>query len=333
MRPGLLQEAARLYGLPGEALSPLTGGHFAAVYGFCQDGRNYVLRITPPSDDIDPETTKAILDWMDYLAEHGAGVPRPVASPGGAWLEAIDRADGRYLASVSEQAPGILSEALGAAQWSGALYEALGQTVGRMHALAKGYTPRAGLCRLPDWDQGGNLFSPLKPLEGALAFLQAKRERALGHLAGLPKGRDVYGLIHGDLHFGNFFVETESGAITLIDFDDCAYGWYVMDLAILLFDALALHGSDDPDGFAEYFLRCLLKGYLPQNPLAGLWLRPVPHFLKLLEINVFAAVYKAYMAGTDDEWIGKFMPGRQARLENDVPYSGLDFERLAADYD
>jgi amicoumacin kinase len=148
----------------------------------------------------------------------------------------------------------------------------------------------------------------------------------------LPKGRDVYGLIHADLHFGNFFVDGESGAITLIDFDDCAYGWYVMDAAMLLFDSLVLYAGADKQAFAERFLSCFLKGYLHENPLSGFWLRQLPHFLKLLEISVYATVYKAYAAGTDDDWIGKFMPGRQARLVNDVPYVGMDFERLAAAY-
>jgi len=328
----LLPEVARIYGLPIQAFRPLAGGHFAAVYGFSQAGRNCVLRIIPPSDDIDLETTKAILDWMHYLAKRGAGVPRPMPSPKGAWVQPIQTEVGCYLASVSEQAPGILSEELGEAQWSEALYESLGRTVGRMHALSKDYAPPAGLRRLPDWDVGGNLFSPVKRLEGALAFLHEKREHVVGRLAGLPKGREVYGLIHADLHFGNFFVDAESGTITLIDFDDCASGWYAMDLAMLLFDALVLHAGGDQDGFVENFLRCLLKGYLPQNPMGGFWLRQLPHFLKLLEIGVYASVYKAYAAGSDDAWIGKFMPGRQARLENDVPYTGLDFERLAADY-
>jgi Ser/Thr protein kinase RdoA (MazF antagonist) len=165
-----------------------------------------------------------------------------------------------------------------------------------------------------------------------LAFLHEKREHVLRQLAGLPKGREVYGLIHADLHFGNFFVEPQGGTITLIDFDDCAYGWYAMDLAMLLFDALVLHSGGDEDTFGENFLRCLLKGYLPQNPLDSFWLEQLPHFLKLLEIGVYASVYKAYAAGTDDEWIGKFMPGRRARLENDAPYTGLDFQRLAAAY-
>ena len=229
-------------------------------------------------------------------------------------------------------AVGVLPVALlGFASWTVSRDE-LQRTVGRMHALAKGYTPRAESLRRPEWDRGGNLFSPAKPLEGALAALGGKREAVLRQIARLPKGRDVFGLIHADLHFGNFFVDGESGPITFIDFDDCAYGWYVMDTAMLLFDSQVLYPGADKDGFAEHFLRCYLKGYLPENPLGGFWLRQLPHFLKLLEINVYAVVHRAYTAGSQDGWIGKFMPGRQARLENDVPYVGTDFERVAAAY-
>jgi Ser/Thr protein kinase RdoA (MazF antagonist) len=328
----LLAEAARIYGVPAEACRPLSGGNFATVYGFAQADRNLVLRLIPPNEDVDLETAQAIVGWMNHLATHGGYAPRPVASPQGAWVETIDRAEGRYLATVTEQAPGILCEELGEAQWSETLYASLGRTVGRVHTLAKDYTPQPDAHWPPEWDRGGNLFSPVKPLEGPLAHLHEKRQAVLRQVAHLPKDQESYGPIHADLHFGNFFVEAESGAITLIDFDDCACGWYVMDLAILLFDAVVLYPGADKEAFAERFLRCFLKGYLSEKPLSGFWLRQLPHFLKLLEIAVYAALYKAYTQGGMGGWGGKFMRGRQARVEGDIPYLGLDFERLAGAY-
>ena len=42
-----------------------------------------------------------------------------------------------------------------------------------------------------------------------------------------------YGLVHRDLHAGNFLVE--NGDVQIIDFDLGCYGWRTMDLAVLLF--------------------------------------------------------------------------------------------------
>lgn len=43
-------------------------------------------------------------------------------------------------------------------------------------------------------------------------------------------GPQVYGLIHADLRLANLLVDTSAGhQITVIDFDDCGYGWYLYD--------------------------------------------------------------------------------------------------------
>ena len=55
-----------------------------------------------------------------------------------------------------------------------------------------------------------------------------------GWLDSLPKDDDCYGLIHADIHQGNFFVD-ENDNITIFDFDDCHYHWFAYDLAVPLF--------------------------------------------------------------------------------------------------
>ncbi|MGU3436348.1 phosphotransferase enzyme family protein [Actinomycetes bacterium M1A6_2h] len=46
-------------------------------------------------------------------------------------------------------------------------------------------------------------------------------------------GGDRFGLIHSDLRAANLVVD-DSGAVTVIDFDDCGFGWYIADLAASL---------------------------------------------------------------------------------------------------
>ncbi len=325
----LLAAAAARYGLAASDLAPLTGGHFSAVYGFSKAGGAYVLRITPPNEDVDLPATRAILAWMHYLARQGGHVVRPIRSQAGALVEEVEQPGRRYLLTAFERAPGILSETLPLEQWTEALFVSLGQAVGQMHAAAKGYVPEAGL-RRPDWDTGGNLYNPGSALGLGQAAIAARREAVAAYVRTLPRDRDSYGLIHADLHFANFFVEPASGRITLFDFDDCAYGWYAMDIAMLVFDGVVLYPGADKEAFAARFLKSFLKGYQPEGRLELFWLRQMPHFLKLLESGVYAQVYTAYEAGQVDEWVGKFMPGRKARLEKDVPYLSLDWESMLA---
>jgi len=139
---------------------------------------------------------------------------------------------------------------------------------------------------------------------------------------------EAFGLVHCDLHFGNFFLETHKQIITLLDFDDCAYGWFVMDIAVPLFDILVLYTARKKEKYGQDFLRNFMTGYLAENPLSMFWLEQLPLFLKLVEINVYDLVAKSY-PDPADEWVMKFMPGRQKRLENDTPYTDLNYSALA----
>ena len=325
MDESILAIAVQAYGISPLRLKPTAGGHFTHVYGFSKTGRDYVLRITPPNEELDVQASLSILEWINYLAAHGAPVSSPLRSQHGRLVELIDREDQCYMVVAFEKAQGILAEELPAGQWSPPLYQELGRTVGKLHALAMTYRPAEALKR-PHWDQSGNCFNPQRPVDETQAFIQEKRAAVLDILNTLPKDPESYGLIHADLHFANFFVDAARPAFTIFDFDDCAYGWYPMDIAMLLFDILVWHPSPDKQELARGFLANFLKGYLEEKGLRPFWLSRLPHFLKLLEIGIYIQLYPKYDPLDCDEWVGKFMAGRKERLQNDFPYIDLDFE-------
>ena len=205
------------------------------------------------------------------------------------------------------------------------MFQALGRTVGQCHQIAQLYHPPAGLQR-PEWDSLQNCFNPLNYLAAAAPWLLAKHSGVLKEIQGLPNDPSCYGLTHMDLHFGNFFVESASQRITLFDFDDCAYGWYIMDIAMLLFDVLVVYDQADRLQFGRRFLTNLLKGYLPHMPDRIFWVMQLPLFLKLLEISMFMTLYSAEFMDDGDDWVAKFMRGRNERIQQDLPYANLDFE-------
>jgi Ser/Thr protein kinase RdoA (MazF antagonist) len=260
---------------------------------------------------------------MAHLAAHGAFVPEPLPSQSGTLVEVVPSPEGDWLAVSFTRAEGILSEELSLDQWDAGRFQILGTSVGKMHAIARGYIPSKGIS-YPGWESGGNLFGDQILHE---LWLKEKQSRVLDQIYSLPKPREAYGLIHCDLHFGNFFLDIPGQKITLIDFDDCAYGWFVMDIAVLLFDVLVLYTGSNKDEYGRHFLRNLLIGYLTENPLSNFWLEQLPLFLKLLEINVYDMVAKSYPDDADD-WVMKFMSGRKERLENDTPYLELKLEEL-----
>jgi len=153
-----------------------------------------------------------------------------------------------------------------------------------------------------------------------------KRSHVLNAIQKLPKTSSAYGLTHMDLHFGNFFVDTASQQITLFDFDDCAYGWTIMDIAMLLFDVLVVYDQPDRHEFGERFLTNVLRGYISFMPDSLFWVKQLPLFLKLLEISMFMTLYRPELMPTGDDWVSKFMRGRKERIQKDLPYVDLDVE-------
>ena len=55
----------------------------------------------------------------------------------------------------------------------------------------------------------------------------------VGELKRLPTPPESHGLIHADLHTGNFFA-TEAGELRVFDFDDACQHWFSYDLAVVI---------------------------------------------------------------------------------------------------
>ncbi len=327
MDASILSQAAERYGVRPDQLKPVHGGHFSAVYEFPYQGRACILRITPPNEHIGLPSLQSILAWMDFLADRGAPVTRPLASLQGHRIECLERCE-TYLAAAFEHAPGILAEDLPFEQWTPALYQALGRAAGQIHAAARAYSPAPGLRPLPTWERGSSYYRSGQPAGRAHKAVLLAHQKALAAVRALPRDPAAYGLIHADFHAANFFVDRAAGAITLFDFDDCCYGWFGMDVAMNLFDMLVLYPGQDKEVFALRFMRSYLAGYRDQQALDPFWLAQLPHFLKLLETSIYLEVQAGYDPSDHESWVGRFMQGRERRIEHHCPYVDLHFETL-----
>jgi Ser/Thr protein kinase RdoA (MazF antagonist) len=121
-----------------------------------------------------------------------------------------------------------------------------------------GSTPRWG----PFWDHHG-----LSAAERALMLdMRARLHAALARLEQQPS---VYSMIHADMHPGNVLVDGDR--LTVIDFDDAAWGWHAYDIAVAL-----LHQQDGSN--LEGFERAYIAGYRSARPISDETLMLVPMF-------------------------------------------------------
>ena len=149
-------------------------------------------------------------------------------------------------------------------------------------------------------------------------------------LKNLPIGSADFGLIHDDLHFANFLIQA-NGQVSIIDFDDCVYGWFAIDVAMALFDILVLYdpaSEAEKQGFAHRFLSNYLAGYRTEKDLSQYWLNQVPRFLKLKELCIYATLIGHTDIAQSGSWVGRFMRGRSTRIAEDLPYVDINFTAL-----
>ena len=269
--------------------------------------------------------TKGTVEWIDFLSTHGASVSKPVFSVNNRLVEFTEKKGESYSITVFEKAKGILAEKLSKDEWNDELCQNIGKTVGKMHGVSKVYIPSDHSIKRPEWNMIGNCYNA-ENLDSSQEIVKKKNERILNYVLTLPKDKEYYGLIHADLHFANFYVDVDKNTATIFDFDDCSYGWYAMDIAMVLFDLVVLFDGSDNYEFSVEFMKNYLKGYITENQVNTYWINQLPYFLKLLEIGVYSQIYKEYDSNNGDPWCRKFMENRKYGIENDIPYISLDFE-------
>ena len=133
--------------------------------------------------------------------------------------------------------------------------------------------------------------------------------------------KDTFGLIHNDLHQGNFFVVENE--LILFDFDDCAYNWYAQDLAVSLYHALWTGESCHPDWteFHEVFITNFFEGYTLYRSITEDDMKLVSIFLRMRELFLFLLFKSTWDLDCLQEWQkNKLIELNDSIRQGTVPY-------------
>jgi len=319
----VFQEVIHRYGIAEGQIRPLDAFE-SFIYEFEHGKQAYILRIGH-SLRRSEALIAGELDWINYLAERGVSVARAIRSESGKWVEAVeDGMGGHFLATAFFKAQGQPPWKGG---WTPVLYKTYGHLLGSMHYWTRFYQPPEPSWKRPAWND--DLFEFVDRFLPTSEGVAKQRYHALlDHLHMLPIENSGYGLIHQDAHGGNMLVD-QAGRITLFDFDDCAYSWFINDIAIVLF-YIALDAKD-PLAFTQEFMSHFLRGYQQASVLDPNWLTEIPFFLKLHEIELYAVIHRDFdVDNIYNAWCARFMHNRKHRIEHDVPFIDFDFTSLSA---
>jgi Ser/Thr protein kinase RdoA (MazF antagonist) len=132
-----------------------------------------------------------------------------------------------------------------------------------------------------------------------------------------------YGLIHTDIHAGNFLVDQNQN-LTVFDFDDCAYFYFLSDIAIAIFYTVFFNPNRHE--ISKPFITALLKGYMKQHVLKKSDFLQIELFFKLRILILYLALKRSTQP--TDPFTQKYNSIYFEDLKNHRPFLNMDYEAL-----
>ena len=323
----VLDAAVRLFGTSQESLAKIADYEGCAnlVYQYERDGQPRMLRISYRPDR-PVECIQAELHFVNYLAEGGVRVSRPVLSEKGHLVEVIHAEGVPFIIASFVKGRGMrvpdndyrYREGVPIQEY----FQNWGQVLGQMHRSTKTYQPPSAAIRRPEW-HAWEYYNGF-PFGERLPVIHRKYDQLIAELHALPKDVNSYGLIHNDFNDGNFTVDYDNGDITVFDFDDCCYFWFMYDLACAweggigraMFRPLA-----ERRAFMDRYMEHVLQGYTRENTLSAEWLERMPLFLRLIQMQEL--MHFAQYLDEPNEEIQAGLRYKIRCIENDIPYLGF----------
>ncbi len=292
------------------------------------DGKKFVLRVSSLGDRTEREYL-AETEFVHYLAAGGAAVADVIPSVNGRLVEVVcadgscetsvsegsassgdtggttnsseareacDSSIAPVFLCLFEYAKGMLLCDNGYRYRDGAPIEEYfyntGKTLGKIHALSKRFAPANPDCRRASYFDKYNkdyIESLIADTSGTFTDLKNAIAARLCEFQKLPTDTESFGLVHFDYSDGNYHIDMKTGDITVFDFDNCMYCWYMFDLANLW-----THGEGwcryEPDAakresFMKHYFETILEGYRSETPVAESLVEQLPLFIDMVLIE------------------------------------------------
>jgi amicoumacin kinase len=319
----VLNEASRRFNSEPSTLKCLKRS-LNSVYECRINGADKILRILRRSRDWLP-LVKGEIDWINYLSNNDVPVCRAILSTSGNYVEVIERPNDLFLVSAFAEAGGHTIDLSNNYEWNDALFKKWGSIMGRMHYLSKDYDVSDPTTKRRDWNYEF-IFDPQFDLGADNEKILRIWQELVEELNSLPKNNDSYGLVHNDFHHFNF--KYDGSKITVIDFDDCTYNWYVADIAISLYHAVMNASENERNEFAKRFMRNFFAGYYSENKLDDYWIDLLPKFIQLRHIYCYIFYQQNWNHTTLTSKQREHISAMKSSIESERPLINLNLKDI-----
>ena len=193
-------------------------------YAFIFPGEPHMIRVSIGSVKTREETMSEVL-WVDDLKQFSETVCEPFPSLKKHIVEEFEIDGVHYRAAMFRTARGAVREIT---DLDAMHFIAVGDLLGRIHA-AGADSAKAGISykRKKWYEKQAPSFAYAR--ENLPADLMERIDGIYEKVKAVPEDPRWFGMIHGDFHSNNYFVDGNN--IWIFDFDECNYGYFMYDIA------------------------------------------------------------------------------------------------------
>lgn len=201
-----------------------------------------------------------------------------------------------------------------------------GRVLGQIHKASETYLPTDGHKRHHILDYLKVLIETYLPNE--MIVVRGKFNILINQLEELEKNNMNYGMIHGDFGDGNYNIDYRNGNITLFDFDDAGYCWYMYEIAGAWYASTGwVMYEEDLEKrkvLMDEIFASIVEGYRSIRALDDAYIEQLPLYLKLVEMERFLDELR-YMTMTEGaiDFEDEELQEQTHCIENGIPYLGI----------
>ncbi|MEO4055059.1 phosphotransferase [Solibacillus sp. CAU 1738] len=326
----LLSTISKLYGLEEyriELISPHEGGRNIVYICEKEGSKTKILRISYLNDR-NLEDYLGELEYIQYLFNHGGSVSNVISSLNENILEKISCNGNTFFVSLFEKAKGKrlvennykYREGVEITEY----YHNCGKVLGKLHQLSKEYTPVHSRYNFFD-KYNENYIDELIP--DTLSLLKTKLKELIKTLKNFNRTEENFGMIHFDYNDGNYSIDFDNGQITVYDFDNSCFGYYMYDLADLWTQGVGwIQFEPDPKKrrkFMEDYFKIILDGYSSETEITDNMLNKLPVFINATIMENIIDAFEVMKNNEIDPVCDEELMYLVKCLEEDIPYKGF----------
>ncbi|MFW5981299.1 MAG: phosphotransferase enzyme family protein, partial [bacterium] len=249
------------------------------IFIFRREGEDYYLRFNH-SDERDKDSIKEEIKLLNYLNGETSNVVKPIKSKNNNYIESVETDLGEYYAVVFE---GLKGKQYEIEDINTEQYYIWGKALGNLHKLIN-TIPNDTTIKRNSWKNHLNFVEDNLPEDEILAKKELKEVKKW--IDSLEITDENYGLIHFDFELDN--LRWENNKISILDFDDCSYHWYVADITFALRDLFEDNIDLTNTTFKEF-----VKGYESEFKIDKKLLNELSWFMRFHNLFTFTKLTRS----------------------------------------